>query len=197
MKFLPILFVLALAACSSDGDDTPYSGWSTQFSPSMPERITNSFNFPKCSDPISPDGPSVHYVTKPTGPMAGGSMVLTYRIEGNGVFAATEGHSPRLALYFQRKGDDLTGKGKMAVYRWYSKERLALKVGTFTLSAPLSHASWGPVFSSSEYNTIYYFQGAMENAQKVGFVLGGSVGAGHGVCLKSGSAKLTIESFSH
>jgi hypothetical protein len=37
----------------------------------------------------------------------------------------------------------------------------------------------------------------MENAQRVGFVLGGSVGAGHGVCLTSGSARLVIESFSH
>jgi hypothetical protein len=202
VKALVLLLALALAACGSDGDDNDYdppsgTGWAIQFSPGMPEEINNSFSFPRCSDPISPDGPSVHYVTKPTGPMPGGSMVLTYRIEGNGVFAPTEGHSPRLALYFQRKGDDLTAKGKMAVYRWYSKDRLALKVGRYTLTVPLTHAEWGPVYSSSEYNTSSYFKAAMENAQRVGFVLGGSVGAGHGVCLTSGSAKLIIESFSH
>jgi hypothetical protein len=204
-KFVLFLSLFILAACVSDGDDddfydpppSDYNGWAIQFSPSMPEKISDSFNFPRCSDPVSPSGPSVHYVTKSTGPMATRDMALTYRIEGDGVFKATEGHSPRLSLYFQRIGDDLSAEGKLAAYRWFSKDKVAMAAGRHTIKVPLVHAEWGPVYSGSEFNTDAYFKAAMREAARVGFVLGGSVGAGHGVCLASGTAKFIIEGFSH
>lgn len=153
---------------------------------------------------IKPCGPTIeradgiHYVTKGLG--SGGTiagvpaMTLTYTIAGDGVVVPTEGTNPRLALYFQRKGDDWSASGKYAAYRWYSRVRSELTPGTHTISIPLTRDQWTPVVSST-YNTDANFEAAKASPRRIGFVFGGSVGAGHGVCTTSGTATFTLVDF--
>lgn len=177
--------LLLLTACKSD--DRPNK--------SRPGHInmTDSFSIPKCSNPPKRDD-GIHYVTNATDGLLTGVVTLTYEVTGDGSIVPTEGSGPAVTLYFQRRGDDWTAKGKMAVYRWYSKLRIPLTVGEHTITVPLEYAEWGPVVST-EYNTPEYFAKALQNASRVGFVLGGSVGAGHGVCTQTGSIRFTVKSF--
>jgi hypothetical protein len=150
---------------------------------------------------ITPCGPTIerkdgiHYVTQKRSTSIKGSIRLNYTIAGGATIVPTEGSSPRITLYFQRAGDDWTARGKYAAYRWYSKQRLAIADGTFDLLIPLEYLSWGPV-TASTYNTQAYFEAAKAAPRRVGFVLGGSVGAGHGICTTVGQALFTINSFS-
>lgn len=165
-------------------------------SPGMPRAVADGFDFPRCAEPVSPDVPSVHYVTRASGRI-GGTMTLSYSIEASpdAVFVAADGGSAgRIALYFQRRGDSWSGRGKYAAYRWWSSNRPTLKPGTWSLSVPLDRAAWIPV-TSSRHATAAAFGKAAAKAARVGFTFGGAGNAGHGVCLTSGTASFRVVSF--
>lgn len=164
------------------------------YSVGMPETIVDTFDFPTCSNPISPQGPSVHYVTKPAeGPLSG-SMSVTLEITGDAEFTATEGSQPRARLYFQRRGDNWTARSPYDAYRWYSPFTVSIPMtpGVHTLSVPLTRDRWGSVMGTP---TEAEFEAAKRDAAVVGFVFGGTGGAGHGVCLLSGQARCRIVDF--
>ena len=148
-----------------------------------------------------PRGPgSVHYVTFPHGSLAGKSrIVMRYRIEadrGVRILASSDGTSPSiLTAYFQRGGDNWSGRRNYETYRWYATfaSHTPLGPGERVLVAPLS-GNWTAVEASTARNNPRAFQAALANADQVGFVLGGGNGYGHGV-YATGRARLIVTEF--
>lgn len=140
----------------------------------------------------------VHYVTFDHGPLTGKRrIVLRYRIETEGQLHArtAPGQPAMLTLYFQRKGDNWSAKGKYDSFRWYA---------TFVTVSPLGAGSgeivaqldgpWTGAEKSTKANDPAGFDAAINNAQAVGFVLGGGDGYGHGV-FATAPARFIVASF--
>jgi hypothetical protein len=217
--------LVALAACGRDDDgngrDTPPPSGPTpsgymdpatwrigpviggqNYSHGMPSRPATtdgwSFAFPRCTtDGGGPAGrgQSVNYLTTPPRALpVSGTMSITYEIRGTGEIAGTETGPPRLRMHFQRRGDNWSGTGAYNAYRWFSRPQTAgaLTPGTHTVSVPLTFDQWGAV---QTVPTQAQFDAARQDASAVGFTFG-SQGAGHGVCMRSGTARFVLRAFS-
>lgn len=143
---------------------------------------------------------SVHYVTKPSGSLAEARrIVMHYRVElapGAQIFARTAPHLPALlTLYFQRGGDDWSGRGRFESYRWYATfaTHTGIGAGDYTMIAPLD-AIWTAVERSSARSNPGGFAAARAEADRIGFVLGGGDGYGHGV-YATGPARIVVTDF--
>lgn len=142
---------------------------------------------------------SVHYVTFRHGSLAGKKrLVMRYRVEaarGARLLASSDGKSPGLlTLYFQRGGDNWTGRGRFETYRWYATfATRALAPGDHVMVVPLDGA-WTAVETSKATTNPAAFRQAVAAADQVGFVLGGGDGFGHGVSA-TGPARLTVTDF--
>jgi hypothetical protein len=143
---------------------------------------------------------SVHYVTFRHGPLTGKSrIVLRYRLEmepGARLLAASDGKSASMiTLYFQRAGDNWSGRGRFEAYRWYATfaTQTPIRPGSNEIVAPLD-AAWTAVERSSARTNPAAFQAALAGADQVGFVLGGGDGYGHGV-FATGRARLVVTDF--
>jgi hypothetical protein len=163
--------------------------WQITRSVGMPKRIVDGFDFPMAGRG------EVHYVTKTVkGPLTG-SLTLTYSIEASPgtVFSACDGGTPgRLAIHFQRKGDDWSARGAYAGYRWYSTKRTVLVSGEHTtISIPLDDIwHWGAVLGTGRTQPL--FDAAKARPARIGFTFGGTGNAGHGVHLLAGSARFNF-----
>lgn len=149
---------------------------------------------------IPRDPGSVHYVTFPHGPLTGKTRIsLRYRIDAEAGVEIKPITAPQLpsilTLYFQRGGDDWSGRGAREAYRWYATfaSVMPLTAGEHTVSAPLD-GNWTAVERSSARNNPRAFAGAKAQAERVGFVLGGGDGYGHGV-FATGKARLVVLDF--
>lgn len=143
----------------------------------------------------------VHYVTTGTGPLLGRSrIVMRYRIDAApGVrFAPQEapGATATLALYFQRRGDNWSARRQYEHYRWYATHanRVPVSPGEHEISLPLDGRNWKSLYAATGADAPLEFHDALENADRVGFVLGGGSSAGHGV-YATGPARFTLISF--
>ena len=143
---------------------------------------------------------SVHYVTFRHGPLAGRSrIVMRYRIEadpGVRIIAASDGRSPSaITLYFQRGGDNWSGRGRFETYRWYATfaTRTPILPGRYEMVAPFD-GPWTAVETSSARTSPAAFRAALAGADQVGFVLGGGDGYGHGI-FATGRARLIVTDF--
>lgn len=146
------------------------------------------------------DAGHVNYVTVPTGPLTGKTKVTLHcRIEaaeGVKLVPRLSPDSPSLlTLYFQRAGDDWSADGQFEAYRWYAgfDTKMGLKAGEYVLEAPFN-ANWGAVLKSSRESNPAGFQAALDDAHRIGFVLGGGDALGHGV-YATGPARLVVTSF--
>lgn len=184
----PVLAALLLAACGG-GNDPPPISYNWQAGPVIDGRNYSS-GIVRNGDSFSFG--DLHYVTRP-GSLAGKSrMALRYRLEGKPY--PTTGHDlpPLITLYFQREGDDWSGKGKYETYRWYATfATQTLTEGEHEMTAPLD-GNWTAIQTSSAETKPQEFADARANADRVGFVLGGGTGYGHGV---TGPATITILDF--
>lgn len=140
-----------------------------------------------------------HYVTMPTEPLAGKSKItMTYKVEladGASIVPVKNPLAPSIiTLYFQRKGDSWSAKDE--AFRWYAAfaNHKPIKAGEYTLEAPLD-GNWTSVLSSSRSSNPDAFREALENTGRVGFVLGGGDGLGHGVYATGGAARIVVTSF--
>lgn len=170
--------------------------------PDHPEQAVEglTFAFPQ---PTVKDG-HVHYVTFVHGPLTGKTRLrLKYRIdaaEGIEFFGRTTvrddagkiideiaGGPGRITMFVQRKGDDWSGYPD--TFRWYKvftdsgEQTLGsqlLAPGEHELVAELD-GHWSGTQTSSSASNPAAFADALANAERVGFVLGGGDGWGHGV----------------
>ncbi len=142
---------------------------------------------------------SVHYVTFPHGSLTGKSrIVMRYRIETDrGVRIVPRNYpqwTARITPYFQRRGDNWTGRGRFETYRWYATFMSQLITpGEHQIVAPLN-ANWTAVETSSARSHPVEFREAIADADQVGFVLGGGDGYGHGA-YATGRARLIVTAF--
>ena len=143
---------------------------------------------------------SVHYVTRPTGSLSGKTKVTLVcelvMAPGVKLCPVKSPDSPSLlTLYFQRKGDNWSGVEQYETYRWYASfaTQADLSAREYTVEA-LFDDNWTAVQTSSLYMNPEAFADALANAGRIGFVLGGGDGLGHGVSA-TGDAKLIIKSF--
>lgn len=144
---------------------------------------------------------SVHYVTMPTGSLMGKSRIrMRFRVDAAPGVRIVPRNFPerpsRLTLYFQRRGDNWMAKGAFEAYRWYASfsSRSPIQPGAeIEVEAPFD-GNWTAVLSSTRANNPAAFEAAMRQAERIGFVLGGGDGAGHGV-YATGPARLIVTSF--
>lgn len=117
----------------------------------------------------------------------GGSLYLRYRVEGGPLVATEYPESPADAgLMIQRRGDNLTARGKYAGYRWFCHQHFPLTEGEHEFIIPLTADHWGPVMSDPQAAS---FADCLREADHLNFVMGGAGGRGHGV---SGPARITL-----
>lgn len=143
---------------------------------------------------------SVHYVTFRHGSLAGKTrIVMRYRIEaapGVRIVPTTAPALPSIiTLYFQRGGDNWTGRRQFETYRWYATfaSQSPMVPGEHVIVAPLGGV-WTAVETSSARTNPAAFRAAVAAADEVGFVLGGGDGYGHGVHA-TGRARLIVTDF--
>jgi hypothetical protein len=143
---------------------------------------------------------SVHYVTFPHGSLAGKSrIVMRYRVEadpGVRIVPPSDPNGPSIiTLYFQRAGDNWSGRGRFEAYRWYATfaSQRPISPGDHVMVASLG-GNWTAVERSSARTSPAAFRDALANADQVGFVLGGGDGYGHGV-YATGRARLIVTEF--
>ena len=159
-----------------------------------PARRGWSFDFPTA------DTGHVHYLTFRHGPLTGKNrIVMRYRIDAPRGTRFVPQQWPQqtalVSLYFQRSGDNWSGRGRFDGYRWYAPFSTAvpLSPGEHVLSVPLDNA-WGGVNTFMAATHPQQFQDALDNADRVGFVLGSVNGRGHGV-YATAPARFTVLSF--
>ena len=153
-----------------------------------------------CIDiPLIGEG-SVHYVTRPTGSLEGKTKVSLVcelvMAPGVKLCPVKSPDSPSLlTLYFQRRGDNWSGVEQYQTYRQYASfaTEVNLAAKEYTLEARFDQ-NWTGVQNASRATHLEAFNDALANASRIGFVLGGGDGLGHGVSA-TGDAKLIIKSF--
>ena len=143
---------------------------------------------------------SVHSVTFPHGSLAGKSRILMrYRVEAAPGVRIAPPSSPQgagmITLYFQRSGDNWSGRRRFETYRWYATfaTQSPITPGEHVMAARLD-ANWTAVETSSARTDPAAFREALEAADQVGFVLGGGDGYGHGV-FATGRARIVVTEF--
>lgn len=99
-------------------------------------------------------------------------------------------------FYIQRAGDDLSGAGPMASYRWWSNPcNVELKAGAYDADVNLWPSQWSNVYGKFGSDVPAEFNAAIADVQAVGLTFGGGCFFGHGVQLLSGSARVRCTSF--
>lgn len=143
---------------------------------------------------------SVHYVTMPSGSLLDKTLVrMRFRVEaGEGVKIEPRtrpGAPAILTLYFQRQGDDWSARGAYEAFRWYATfaSHRPIQVGEYTVEARFDQ-NWTAVLGSSREKNLAAFEDALAGAARIGFVLGGGDGYGHGV-YATGPARLVVTAF--
>lgn len=216
-RFLLALAALSLAACDGDDNDQT-TGWPPPRQPTgqvtnpasweigppirqkagLPKSPSRSpeglwqFDFPHPTQQVG----TIHYLTFVHGPLVGKTgLSIRFRIDAQPDVAIRPRDYPTktgtLTLYFQRHGDPWTANDQYETYRWYCSKRLQLIAGEQTVSCPFDEPIWKAILRSNSTTAPEAFRDAIANAQRVGFVLGGGDGAGHGV-YATGPARFTL-----
>src|SRR5271166_628529 len=199
----------------SNGAPSPPVAWTLWFSPGVSLAAGPSFSFPQwnasaCPGPtgFSQTCPSVHYLVNKSGAInSSQSFAMTVTVAGNAPqwnYANIENDgntctSPAtVRFYFQETGDNWSGIGGYAYYRWWSTQAIVLQPGISSLTVPLAPANWSSVEGENGANSATAtaaFNAAMANARTIGMTFGGGCFYGHGVDLTGGSATFTLNSY--
>lgn len=171
------------------------------YSVGMPRNLSESRDGPSFDFPYASEAAGhVHYVTKPTGSLRNAdSITLRYRIDaapGTRILARERpGRPATVSLYFQRRGDNWSARGRYESYRWYvvHNKMMPLTPGVHEITVDFED-DWKAVLGSTAENNPAGFRDALAHADKVGFVFGSAGGRGHGV-YATGPAKFTLLKF--
>ncbi len=222
-----IIMLMILASCGGgssvsskpspkpiSGAPSPPTAWTLWFSPGVTLGAGPSFNFPtwvsSCPGPtgFNQTCPAVHYLVNRGGVLLSGqSVIMTATVAGsspqwNYNNIENDGNTcvaPATVRFFiQEAGDDWSGNGAFAYYRWWSTQAIPLQLGTFTLTVPLIPGDWSSVMGAqgdSSPAATAGFNQALASAQAIGMTFGGGCFYGHGVDLTGGSATFTVDGF--
>jgi hypothetical protein len=195
IKLLMILPLLFLAACGGDNDKPR----STPRPPAIDADTLWWVGAPSARPIMGnvvdiPAEGKANYVTRKCDLEGKQEISLTFSLNGP-ILSATPPIGPGLVtLYLQRKGDNWTGVGEYETFRWYATGSTITTngAGTYTITAKLSDR-WTAIQLSNSYSSPHKFYEAKQDCDRMGFVLGGGTGYGHGV---TGPATLTILDYS-
>lgn len=225
-----ILGAVLLAACQNNspapvptGLTSSANGWSAYYGPGVVlQPVTGGlvqFAIPANNPSACPNSnsdtlcPGVHYIeTAASGLALGKTISMTGSVvtSADAVFnhyTATNntpaGSPSACRIWFQEAGDNLTGTGAYAYYRWWANDpaSVVLQNGTFSISAVLSPGAgdgWTSVMgeqASASAAATAGFQQAIANAAMMGFTCGGGYFYGHGVNMSAGSATFILNSY--
>lgn len=198
-----LLFVLAGCGGGGGGDFAPAPAqatqWELQFARNMPPHPTalGQGFYIDLPQPTAEVG-SLHYVTRPVGDLSGFTkVVVDYRIdmaEGTRILPRRFPDAPSmLTLYFQREGDSMTARHED--YRWYASfaTHSPITAGEHRMEARFD-SNWTAVLHSTAQNNPQGYGLGLKHASRIGFVVGGGDGLGHGI-YATGPARLTVTGF--
>jgi hypothetical protein len=144
---------------------------------------------------------SVHYITMPHGPLAGKSEILVrYKVEARPEvrFVSSEfSDLPGIiSIYFQRKSDTWTARGRYQFYRWYAPATSVqdLSPGVHEIRVSLNDPAWVSVMGRLSGEHPMEFAQALKNIERVGLVFGSRKARGHGA-FATGWARFTLLGF--
>lgn len=193
MRMRTLILALLLAGCSSDNGPSPQpqpppsaTGWAASFSKGIV--ACDDFNFGE-----------LHYCTKAQPAKAGQTITMKWTISGTGTLhnvGQGDIDPPTLRLFLWRAGDNMSCAGQMQQYRWWGVEtKTDLVIGTQqATSTKLDPALWTDCYGKSGADNPALFQAAIDNAQGLGFTMGGQYFAGHGVAA-NGQVHFHVDSF--
>lgn len=157
----------------------PKSGWWFRFCKGMPDAPTPqgsgwTFAFP--TDPANNVNAVLNYDRRTLS--VGQTLTAACSVTGGG-FTPWEspGSQALVSLFIQRRGDDLSGVGEFAGYRWYSEPK-PLTAGPLTLSTALTSEAFTNVPGQHDADS---FAAALANVESIGIVFGYEAGRAHGV----------------
>ena len=180
-----------------DHPTTEGTGWGFNF--------PDDANYPACVTESNVYCKSVNYVlTSYTGP-ALQSVTMTFKVEASENTTFNAGLSPdnlnsntgctdpaEVTLMVQQVNDDFSHE----FYRWFATfHPVPLKVGTFTVTVPLTFERWTSVGTGESFTLeqrMAGFRTALSNLGHVGMVFGGGCFAGHGVDVSGGTAQFVL-----
>lgn len=124
------------------------------------------------------------------------AITVRYRIDASPrtrfVAVETPDEVATVSLYFQRAGDNWTGRGKFASYRWYSSHDTVtpLEHGEHTITVRLD-GRWGSVDGKPNSTRPREFAAAKRHAATLGLAFGSHSRRSHGVAATS-PARFTL-----
>jgi hypothetical protein len=146
--------------------------------------------------PVAGSG-EVDALTTSVGPLAGARQItLRYRVDaarGTRFIAhETPGEPATVSLYFQQAGDNWSGRGRFAFYRWYSPARavVPLEPGQRTITVRLDEA-WTNVNGQPAHAVPAGYAAALRDTARIGLAFGSSSRRSHGVHT-TGPARFTL-----
>lgn len=131
----------------------------------------------------------VHYVTFNPGSLAEATRIkVRYRVQARPGTRFVPQEHPNLpgtvSLFFQRRGDNWSAKGRYALYRWYAPAHSVQEIvpGVHEMTVNLNDPLWGSVVGGMKaVDHPDAFNAALINAGSVGLVFGSTSARGHGV----------------
>lgn len=148
-----------------------------------------------------PQRGEIDALTTSVGPLVRARQItFRYRVDAPDgarlVSAETPNQTATVSLYFQRKGDNWSGRGPFASYRWYSpaKAVIPLKPGERTVTVRLDE-TWTNVNGIPNSRDPQGYASALKNTGQIGIAFGTSSARSHGV-YATGPARFTLLEFS-
>lgn len=198
MKKLLTLAGLGLAALGSLALATtpPASGWSIgpiikgkNYSVGMPLQPTPTRNGWTFDFPFPDrDAGHVHYVTFQPESLVGKSRIkVRYRVSAAPSTRFVPQEHTNLAgtvsLFFQRRGDNWTARGRYNYFRWYAPGHSVQEIapGIHEMTVRLDDPKWSPVMGGEAIDHQHSFRAALADPVQIGLVFGSTAARGHGV----------------
>lgn len=176
-----------------------YSAWTFQHSPGMPVNPAQvnpdswSFEFPPQN--------GVHYLVHAvSGRIAAGAISVWVQVARTGQVMEVEPcgseNVARMRLYFQRRGDDLSGAGAYEFYRWWSVDTLPMNdiPSLVQFKVIMDANQWSSVYGKRGDGAPSEWAAAASDVQAIGMTFGGCF-AGHGVYVSGGTANFIAANF--
>lgn len=139
----------------------------------------------------------VDALTTKVGPLAGARQVtLRYRIDaprGTRFVAVDMPNEPAtVSLYFQREGDNWSGRGRYESHRWYVPARavIPLTPGNHTVTVRFNER-WTNVHGRPNHDDPQGFAAALRETSRIGIAFGSISRRSHGV-YATGPARFTL-----
>ncbi len=162
-----------------------------------PTRTGWSFDFPVGSR----EAGHVHYVSfRPDALPFRASIVVRYRVDAKPgtrfVPQETQDAPATVSLYFQRRGDTWSAKGRYEHYRWYAPGETVREIapGEYEIRVRLDDPRWISVMGRTAGSNPGAIEAALADIDKIGLVFGSSAARGHGV-FATAPARFTLLSF--